>query len=155
MAYFPTTAEITGDGMDSATASVVRADFQTLMQVRDEVNKALEVLRKEKVIDVGLEAAVTIHAPEDIYKLLEKYSADLRFLLLVSKADIKLAERGNLNNPLYVEVTKAPGEKCERCWNYSTQVGKSERYPTVCERCLAVLSELEKNEPEETAASHV
>jgi isoleucyl-tRNA synthetase len=42
-----------------------------------------------------------------------------------------------------VKVQRAAGEKCERCWNYSTQVGKSERYPTVCERCVAALAEIE------------
>ena len=40
---------------------------------------------------------------------------------------------------LSVEVTKAEGEKCERCWNYSTHVGEDATYPTVCERCSANL----------------
>jgi isoleucyl-tRNA synthetase len=157
LAYFPASNEITGDGVDPAAAKTVKADFDTLMKVRDEVNKALEVPRKEKIIGTGLEAAVTIHAPQDIYKLLEKYNSDIRFLLLVSKTDIKLAGSGNPDAGLHVDVTKAPGEKCERCWNYSTQVGKSERYPTVCERCLAVLEELEKNEdePGESASANV
>ena len=163
LAYFPASNEITGDGVDAAAAKTVKADFDTLMKVRDEVNKALEVPRKEKIIGTGLEAAVTIHAPQDIYKLLEKYNSDIRFLLLVSKTDIKLAGSGNPEAGLHVDVSKAPGEKCERCWNYSTQVGKSERYPTVCERCLAVLEELEKNkaleknkeEPDESASANV
>jgi isoleucyl-tRNA synthetase len=155
LAYFPASNEITGDGVDPAAARTVKADFDTLMKVRDEVNKALEVPRKEKIIGTGLEAAVTIHAPLDIYKLLEKYNNDIRFLLLVSKTDIKQAGNGNPDAGLHVEVTKAPGEKCERCWNYSTQVGKSERYPTVCERCLAVLEQLEKDEPGESASANV
>ncbi len=146
VAYFPSSREITGDGVDPAAAKTVRADFDALMKVRDEVNKALEVPRKEKIIGTGLEAAVTIHAPQDVYTVLNKYPNDLRFLLLVSKAEIKLAGNGNPGGTLHVDVTKAPGEKCDRCWNYSTQVGKSQRYPTVCERCLAVLEELEKND---------
>jgi isoleucyl-tRNA synthetase len=32
--------------------------------------------------------------------------------------------------------------KCERCWNYSTRVGEDKQYPTVCERCSAVLKEI-------------
>jgi isoleucyl-tRNA synthetase len=155
LAYFPASNEITGDGVDPVAAKTVKADFDTLMKVRDEVNKALEVPRKEKIIGTGLEAAVTIHAPQDIYNLLEKYNSDIRFLLLVSKTDIKLAGSGNPDAGLHVDVTKAPGEKCERCWNYSTQVGKSERYPTLCERCLAVLEELEKNQPGESASANV
>jgi len=44
---------------------------------------------------------------------------------------------------LRVEVNMAPGKKCERCWNYSVHVGESQRYPNVCERCLAALIEIE------------
>ena len=46
--------------------------------------------------------------------------------------------------PWHAEVLRADGKKCERCWNYSTHVGESERYPTVCERCLAALDEIER-----------
>jgi isoleucyl-tRNA synthetase len=44
---------------------------------------------------------------------------------------------------VHVQVKKADGAKCERCWNYSTHVGEDKNYPTVCERCSAVLKELE------------
>jgi isoleucyl-tRNA synthetase len=43
-----------------------------------------------------------------------------------------------------VQVSKAPGEKCERCWNFSTHVGEDKNYPTVCERCSAVLKEIDE-----------
>jgi isoleucyl-tRNA synthetase len=43
-----------------------------------------------------------------------------------------------------IAISIADGEKCERCWNYSTRVGEWERYPTVCERCVAALSEIEE-----------
>jgi len=74
---------------------------------------------------------------------LERYRDDLRFLLIVSGLEVKRGPGGNGNAPLRVLVEKAPGQKCERCWNYSTHVGESERYPTVCERCLAALEEIE------------
>jgi len=44
---------------------------------------------------------------------------------------------------LTVTIIRAHGEKCERCWNYSTRVGESSRYPTVCERCVDALQEIE------------
>ena len=50
---------------------------------------------------------------------------------------------GNGTGGVHVEVKKADGAKCERCWNYSTHVGEDKNYPTVCERCSAVLKELE------------
>ena len=46
---------------------------------------------------------------------------------------------------LEVTVRRAEGRKCERCWNYSTRVGESPDYPTVCERCLAALEEIERS----------
>jgi len=144
LAYFPTASEITGQEGAIEEPAGLRADFDSVLAVRSEALKALEIARKEKLIGSGLEAAVTIHAPESLYKLLERYRDDLRFLLIVSAADIKRAGEGNGSTPLRVEVSKAPGQKCMRCWNYSMQVGKSERYPTVCERCLATLEEMEQ-----------
>jgi isoleucyl-tRNA synthetase len=142
LAYFPRPGDITGEQADFAEPAGLRADFDALLTVRSEVLKALEVARKEKLIGSGLEAAVTVHAPENLFKLLDRYKDDLRFLLIVSRAEIKRTGDGNGNAPLRVEVTKAPGQKCTRCWNYSTQVGASERYPTVCERCLETLEKM-------------
>ena len=44
----------------------------------------------------------------------------------------------------YYRFTDADGSKCERCWNYSVRVGEFEKYPTVCERCIEALGEIEK-----------
>jgi isoleucyl-tRNA synthetase len=118
-----------------------------LLAVRDEALKALEIARQEKLIGRSEEAMVVMEAPESLYKLADRYRNDLRFLLIVSGVEIKHAPSGNGTSPLRVHVNKAPGAKCERCWNYSTQVGKSERYPTVCERCLAALEEIEREQP--------
>ena len=43
---------------------------------------------------------------------------------------------------LKIRVERAHGTKCERCWNYSTHVGESADYPTLCERCVAALDEI-------------
>ena len=51
---------------------------------------------------------------------------------------------------MHIEVKKADGAKCDRCWNYSTHVGEDKTYPTVCERCSAVLKELENAASPET-----
>jgi isoleucyl-tRNA synthetase len=50
---------------------------------------------------------------------------------------------GNGTGSVAVHVSKADGTKCSRCWNYSPLVGEDKEYPTVCERCSAVLKELE------------
>ena len=147
LAYFPKLEEITGGAGDTSQPQwkALCADFDALLSVRDEALKALEIARQEKLIGRSEEATVIIQAPESLYNLLERYRNDLRFLLIVSGVEIEHAPSGNGAAPLHVQVDKAPGAKCERCWNFSTQVGKSERYPTVCERCLAALDEIERS----------
>jgi isoleucyl-tRNA synthetase len=148
LAYFSQAGDITGGLAEPAHVRAVQADFDSLMVIRAEAMKALEVARKEKLIGSGLEAMVTIYAPENAYHLLDRYRNELRYLLIVSAVEVKQVLAGNGNAPLRVEVRKAPGKKCERCWNYSTEVGASQRYPGLCERCVAVVTELESELPE-------
>ena len=54
---------------------------------------------------------------------------------------------------LAVKIERADGKKCDRCWNYSTHVGENKRYPTVCERCLEALVEIERDGSAGAAAS--
>jgi isoleucyl-tRNA synthetase len=143
MAYFPTPEELCPEA-GSEQAKTLATDFESLLIVRDEALKAMEVARKEKLIRRPEEASVKIYAPKDLEKLLERYRNDLRYLLVVSGVEIRAAGQRNEAAALRVEVQKAAGQKCERCWFYSTEVGKSARYPTVCERCLPVLEELER-----------
>jgi isoleucyl-tRNA synthetase len=147
LAYFPNAEDLTGVVADSVKANALWKDFETLMRVRDVALKALEIARQEKHIGSALEATVTVMAPEELVPLLERYRNDLRFLLIVSGVEVKRAPGGNGNAPLHVQVERAPGQKCERCWNYSTQVGKNERYPTVCERCTTALNDIEEAQP--------
>jgi isoleucyl-tRNA synthetase len=110
--------------------------------VRDEVLKTLEEARNSKLIGTGLEAQVAITVSDPLYSLLQRYAGQLRYLFIVSA--VTLAQGlGNGASGVRVEVKKADGAKCDRCWNYSTQVGEDNAYPTVCERCSAVLKQLE------------
>jgi len=154
---FPVTAEIQTD-LDTKLAR----DWIPLEGVRLEVRLALEKARNSKVISSSLEAKVVLKASGDLADLLEKYHSWLRSLLIVSEVEIRrhpvpptadqapvpshpptlvsdlLLVLGGLN----VGVEHAQGAKCERCWNYSTQVGQAADFPTVCERCLPVVREL-------------
>jgi len=56
---------------------------------------------------------------------------------------VSQVELGSASDANRVEIKRADGTKCERCWNYSTRVGEFERYPTICERCAAALKEIE------------
>jgi len=65
----------------------------------------------------------------------------LRYFFIVSAVELKKGA-GNGDAPVTVQVSKAAGLKCERCWNFSTHVGEDKEYPTVCERCSDVLKEI-------------
>ncbi len=141
VAQFPSPADTLG----SRTIPDSKADeeWSTLRSVRDEVLKALEAARNNKLIGTGLEAQVAITASDPLYSLLQRYAAQLRYLFIVSQVHLALGSGNGASGGVKVEVKKADGLKCERCWNYSTHVGEDKNYPTVCERCSAVLKELE------------
>jgi isoleucyl-tRNA synthetase len=121
--------------------------WERLIGIRDEVNKALEIKRKEKFIGNSLEAKVTLYVNDDIYRLLEPYNNFLPTLFIVSSAKVFKDEglmegifRSSEIDGLSVLVERADGKKCERCWNWSESVGKYNDYPDVCERCHEVLT---------------
>ena len=117
-------------------------EWTTLRVVRDEVLKALEEARNNKLIGTGLEAQLAITAAEPAYSVLKQHAEQLRYLFIVSAVTLTQGT-GNGTGGIKVEVRKADGQKCDRCWNYSTHVGEDKNYPTVCERCSAVLKEIE------------
>jgi len=101
--------------------------------------KALEEARNAKLIGGGLEAKVSISAPLGLLPVMERRRADLRYLFIVSEVEFHESPGGDGAAALAVKVTKAPGQKCERCWNYSVHVGENPEYPTICERCTEAL----------------
>ncbi|MBE9202813.1 isoleucine--tRNA ligase [Synechocystis salina LEGE 06099] len=125
-----------------------------LRQLRTEVNKVMESARTAKAIGASLEAKVLIHTNDDHWEqLLQRYNREesnqvdtLRYLLLASQVELSedAAEINALQfkaetDTLTLGITNADGHKCERCWNYSTQVGSFSDDPSICERCNAAL----------------
>ena len=140
-AHFPSAADIFGGEVKDAPTQV--EDWNVILHVRDQVLKALETARNNKLIGKSLEAQVTISAAEPAYTVLEKRRDQLRYLFIVSAVTLARAASSNGTGEVAVQVEKAAGQKCERCWNYSTHVGEDPAYPTVCERCSAALKEIE------------
>ena len=140
LASFPSPAEIAAESVSQADPKSDE-DWNALRSVRDEVLKALEDARNNKLIGGGLEASVHVTASDALYAVLKRYQDQLRYLFIVSAVDLTEGA-GNGTGSVQVEVKKADGQKCERCWNYSIHVGEDKNYPTVCERCSAVLKEL-------------
>jgi isoleucyl-tRNA synthetase len=140
---FPKPADVLGANEAAAAASAQQMeDWQTVRAVRETVLKSLEEARNQKLIGGNLQAQVTLTAADPVFSALDRFKDDLRYFFIVSAVDVK---KGSANGDaaVVVNVSKAPGEKCERCWNFSTHVGEDKNYPTVCERCSAVLKEIE------------
>jgi isoleucyl-tRNA synthetase len=117
------------------------AEWERLYAIRDDVLRALEEARVAKRIGSSLEAKVILNASGGALELLQKHQNDLRYLFIVSQVELGNSDAGAR---VSITITHADGTKCERCWNYSTRVGESETYPTVCERCVAALHEIEQ-----------
>jgi isoleucyl-tRNA synthetase len=119
------------------------AEWERLFAIRDNVLRALEEARVAKQIGSSLEAKVTLQAAGSALELLQKHQSDLRYLFIVSQVELGNSTGGE---GVSISISIADGAKCERCWNYSTRVGEWDRYPTVCERCIAALREIEDQE---------
>ena len=140
---FPAPGDLTGTLPAGFDVEAVEGDWQVLLSVRDETLKALEAARAEKRIGGSLEAQIRLSAPEGLYPVLERHRQQLRYLFIVSDVLLEKLPASNGGAGLMIEVREAPGQKCERCWNYSTHVGEDTSYPTVCERCSQVLADIE------------
>ena len=128
---------------DLAFASV-RTEWDKLFEYRDDVMKALEIARAEKLIGKSLDAKVTIYVEDDeIYAMLDAFRAELATVYIVSQAEIvkgKAPENAFLAEgaQLAVLVEQADGKKCDRCWAYSTQ-GVETDGGFICERCRKII----------------
>jgi isoleucyl-tRNA synthetase len=123
-------------------------NWSRLIALRERVLKALDDAREAKLIGGSLEARVVLGVDGEVQPLVEQYRDFLRYLFITSQVEIYDPAVAGITvyglTGLSVKIEKARGQKCDRCWNYSEQVGKDERYPTLCERCSAALKEIEK-----------
>ena len=117
--------------------------------MRAEITRAIEPLRKAGEVGHALDTSVTLYADQDLTKNLESLGSDLRSIFIVSQFSLRpLAEAPAEAAPaqdlagLKLVVAKAAGDKCARCWIYSTELGTDPAYPDACPRCTAVLREL-------------
>ena len=115
--------------------AVLEAKWDKLLEVRDDVNKALEESRNEKVIGKSLEAAVEIYSNDSgVVELLNSVD-NLHQLFIVSKVEVKEND-GVAYDLATVKVTKAEGHRCERCWNIVEEVNEE----GLCPRCASILN---------------
>ncbi|MCS0382903.1 isoleucine--tRNA ligase [Vibrio diabolicus] len=138
----------TGEWFDGlfglAEGEELNNEFWTEIQaVRGAVNKLLEDARKEKTIGGALQAEVTLFADDALAAKINKLEDELRFVLLTSAAKVKpLGEKTDAAQAtdiegLFVEVAAAEGEKCDRCWHHTPDVGTIEGHEKICGRCVS------------------
>nr|XP_029119414.1 isoleucine--tRNA ligase, chloroplastic/mitochondrial isoform X3 [Elaeis guineensis] len=134
--------------------------WRIILELRSEVNKVLENARTGKLIGSSLEAKVYLHASDGATatRLQEMCTAindadALHRILITSQVEIfsSLDDEMVTSTPysgrytdkrtgeIWIGVTQASGTKCERCWNYSPQVGSFVEHPTLCARCFSVI----------------
>ncbi len=115
--------------------AAVDADWEVLLDWRNEVTRALEERRTARDIGSSLEARVVLGATADELTLLERQADFLPTLFIVSEVALELAPTEERT----IAVEKASGKKCSRCWNYRASVGEDSEHPEICDRCLPVV----------------
>jgi isoleucyl-tRNA synthetase len=130
----------------SSLDAKTKAEWEELHALRSAVFQDLERSRTQKFINASLEAKIRLRSKGPHLELLQRHAKALPALFIVSQVEVLSfdgPEHADSLQPFTVEVLRADGAKCERCWNYSAHVGENPRYPTVCERCTAALAEIE------------
>jgi len=125
--------------------------WRKVIRVRDQVVDALEIARNDRIIRDSLEARVDLYPSEELYEFLKAFEDELATLFIVSQVSLNAPGSDVPNNlirpsdstDLGIKISRARGEKCERCWIYSESVGREKEHPTLCERCAGVINSLE------------
>lgn len=139
---------------DSWRDESLNAPMQQLRDLRGAVNRVLEECRSRQELGASLEAAVRVDARSASLQSALTWLADhgdpevdgLRDWLLVSQLQLggepwaELLASDDANPLAVIEVARARGEKCERCWHYESDIGQHADHPSLCGRCVAVLN---------------
>ncbi|MGE5415513.1 MAG: isoleucine--tRNA ligase [Acidobacteriota bacterium] len=139
MADWPTVDEVLLD-------EALESKWDKILAARSVVSKALEEARRNKVIGISLAARVTIAADEEWLTILNS-TQELDKIFIVSEVELTGFSQAGSDHigledtpGLAVKVEQAQGDKCERCWVYSPEVGKNAEHSTLCPRCLGVVT---------------
>ncbi len=129
-------------GVDVDEAFTARWD--RIHQLRDDVKKALELARKNKVIGASLDAKVQLFCEGELYDFVKSVEGELADVFIVSQIEVSNSGKGEFAGEevpeLSVTVSHAEGEKCARCWSFSDTVGSDPAHPDVCKHCAEALS---------------
>ena len=132
------------DGLDEVTLS---GDFnnkfwQQVLAVKNEVNRCIELTRKEGKIKGSLQAEVTLYVNSDLFTLLSRLKDELRFVLITSVATViksNVAPEDAVVTDVHglsVKVSVSSAQKCSRCWHHREDIGNHASHPELCDRCV-------------------
>ena len=133
LTLFPSKADL-----DALVDADLLARWERLIEVREQVTAQIEPLRKDKQIGSSLQAKAVLTASGADVALLQRYTADLPMLFIVSEVEVRPAPG---DAPLTVTIERAGGVKCERCWRYVDKVSSDPAWAGLCERCQEALAE--------------
>ena len=117
----------------AAPDAALLAKWARIREIREAVNKDIEVLREKGEVGSSLQANVVLTAPSADHALLATLGDDLRFVFITSAIELEAG------NDLSVIASASKDVKCERCWHYVADVGADAGHPTLCGRCISNL----------------
>ena len=129
------------------------ARWESILAVRKEITKALEMARRDKKIGHSLDAAVTLGLSPERLKPLGDQAELLRTLAIVSSLEIVGVDSvgdgisSEILEGVRIKVVPSTAAKCERCWVHDRAVGQDQDQPTLCARCRQALTEMETEKP--------
>lgn len=120
--------------------------FKKIIEIKELASKKLEEAREEKLIGQTLEAKVTVSANKEneLYEIIKNNKNLIEDVLIVSELELK-EDNSKEKEGFSVNISRAEGEKCERCWKYTKDVGIDKENPTICKRCSEVLRKYAKD----------
>ena len=117
-------------------SDIERKNWVNLLKLRELALLELEKARQSRQIGKSLDARLTFAGSDPSLLEAKPQLEALRELLNVSQLQILLEGEG-----LTISVSKAEGEKCERCWHWETDTGSDPNHPTICARCVRAIAE--------------
>jgi len=130
----------------------LEAEWQSLFGLRTAVLKEIEKKREEGLVGSSLEAGVNLYYSGSGDETLKKYKDELAAIFVTSQVNLSGLEAGDYQKKkcadyklnateLKIEIKKAEGNKCSRCWNYSLTVGENKKHPELCRRCVEAIKQ--------------
>jgi isoleucyl-tRNA synthetase len=131
---------LTWQPLELERSEAERAGWKALFELRELALPELEKARQAKHIGKALEAKLTFAGSGPTLTAASAHQEALRELLNVSQLEIQPGGEGAVT----VSVSKAAGQKCERCWHWETDIGANPAHPTICGRCVKAVEESQR-----------